>query len=283
MMRTHPAVIVDDHVGHNPYYEPPEIRLNDATESLRNAGRRVEWWIERLTQGQALEEEQSQLARQSQLLARRLMEVQDAERRHLARELHDEIGQLLTTLRLLLRPGDPSVPESTANRLAQARSIIDELLEKVRSLSFDLLPAVLEHLGLLPALVALVQRYAEQTGLLVDFQHTDLMRRFSAGVETSAYRLIQEALTNVARHAGVAGVKVRVWIEGNHLHLLVEDRGLGFDSQLQLSEPKSVGLLGMMERVKLQGGTLRISARPGAGTLILASLPVEPPDAGSRP
>jgi signal transduction histidine kinase len=205
---------------------------------------------------------------------RRLLEVQEAERRHLASELHDEIGQLLTGLRLLLNlNGDLSI-DAIKIRIEQARSVVDDLLVAVRRLSFDLRPADLDQFGLLPALLGLFERYTAQTGIMVDFKHRDIDRRFESKVETAAYRVVQQALTNTAQHAGVAGVTVRLWAEANKLQLQVEDRGRGFDPETVMKVTRSSGLFGMSERTSLVGGRLIIDSAPGKGTTITAELPV---------
>jgi signal transduction histidine kinase len=215
---------------------------------------------------------EAQLALRSQVSIR-LMEVQETERRHLARELHDEIGQLLTGLRLMLRlNGDSDKPLET--RLEQARTTVDDLLGRVRGLSFDLRPTDLDDLGLLPALLALFERYTAQTGVVVSFKHQGMERRFAPDVETGAYRIVQEALTNVARHACVTEVTVRVWADAEKLNLQVEDRGCGFDPEAVLKGPRSSGLVGMQERSRLLRGRLTIESAPGSGTTISAELPL---------
>ena len=209
-----------------------------------------------------------------QAVSSRLLEVQEAERRHLARELHDEVGQVLTGLRLLLKlNGDASI-DTIKGRFYQARSIVDDLFGTVRRLSFDLRPADLDQFGLLPALLALFERYTSQTGILVDFKHRDVDRRFESKVETAAYRVVQQALTNTAQHAGVAGVTVRLWAEANKLHLQVEDRGRGFDPEIVMKVTRSSGLFGMSERTSLVGGRMTIDSTPGEGTTITAELPL---------
>jgi PAS domain S-box-containing protein len=210
-----------------------------------------------------------------QTLSRRLLEVQETERRHLARELHDEIGQLLTALRLLLRLNGDSPSEASENRFAQARSIIDDLISRIRGLSFDLRPADLDQLGLLAALLALFERYTAQTGILVNFKHQGVDRRFPAEVEISAYRVVQEALTNVARHADVSGVDVHVWGDAATLNLQIGDRGSGFDPDAVLKPLRSGGLIGMRERIMLLGGHLSIESSVGAGTTITSELPLD--------
>jgi PAS domain S-box-containing protein len=209
-----------------------------------------------------------------QAVSSRLLEVQEAERRHLARELHDEVGQMLTGLRLLLKLNGDSSVDKIKGRFDQARSIVDDLFGTVRRLSFDLRPADLDQFGLLPALLALFERYTSQTGILVDFKHRDVDRRFESKVETAAYRVVQQALTNAAQHAGVAGVTVRLWAEANKLHLEVEDRGRGFDPEIVMKVTRSSGLFGMSERTSLVGGRMTIDSTPGEGTTITAELPL---------
>jgi signal transduction histidine kinase len=209
-----------------------------------------------------------------QSVSGRLLEVQESERRHLASELHDEIGQQLTGLRLLLKLNRDASVDAIKSRFEQAQGIVDDLLAAVRRLSFDLRPADLDQFGLLPALLGLFERYTAQTGILVDFKHRGIDRRLVPTIETAAYRVVQEALTNAARHAGVAGVTVRFWIDESKLNLQVDDRGRGFDPDVVLKEAKSSGLFGMSERVNLVGGRMNIESIPGSGTTISVELPV---------
>jgi signal transduction histidine kinase len=156
----------------------------------------------------------------------------------------------------------------------QARDIVDELLERIRSMSFDLRPAALDELGLLPALLALLESYTQRTGVVVNFRHQGLEGRFEPEVESAAYRIVQEALTNVARHAGVGDVTVRAWSSADTLGLRVEDRGRGFDPKVTSVTSKSAGLSGMRERVLLLDGRLAIESGPSMGTQITAELPI---------
>ena len=117
--------------------------------------------------------------------------------------------------------------------LEQARGIVNDLLGRVRSLSFDLRPAALDQFGLLPALLALFERFTDQTGVQVEFKHEGIEGRFPPEVETTAYRIVQEALTNIARHAGVGTATVRVWSAAESLGLQIEDRGRGFHPEVR--------------------------------------------------
>ena len=206
-------------------------------------------------------------------LSGRLMEVQEAERRHLARELHDEIGQLLTGLRLTLDLPEPPSPALT-ERLEQARGLVEELLDRVRALSLDLRPSILDDLGLLPALLGHVERYTSQTKVQVRLEHHGLDRRFDPETETAAYRIVQEALTNVARHSGVDEVTVRLWATHDVLGVQVEDHGKGFDPDTVLGNGGSGGLAGLQERAVLLNGHLTVETRPGTGVRLTAEMPL---------
>lgn len=209
-----------------------------------------------------------------QALSHKLMEVQESERRAIARELHDEIGQVLTGLKLSLEMAGRLPQEPARESLNGALSLANDLISRVRKLSLDLRPAVLDDLGLLPALLWHFERYTKQTGVQVDFKCQGLEgRRFDPGIETAACRIIQEALTNVARHARTKAVDVRVWVDDTTLDLHVEDRGAGFDAQV-LGGMSSSGLLGMQERASILGGVFTIDTNPGGGTHLAAELPL---------
>jgi PAS domain S-box-containing protein len=207
-------------------------------------------------------------------LSRRLLDVQEAERRHIARELHDEIGQALTGLTLLLEMIKRLPPEAIRSQLDEAQSLAAALMDRVHNLSLDLRPTMLDDLGLLPALLSHVARYTEQTGVQVIFEHEGVDRRFGADIETAAYRIVQEALTNVARHAGVAEAAVRLWADQHNLRVQVEDRGAGFDPEAAAAARTTLGLDGMRERATLVGGQFTVEAAPGSGALLTAELPV---------
>ncbi len=244
-------------------------------ESLRRSAAELEQRVQARTAAlikanQDLETSKDRL----QALSRRLVEVQEAERQTIARELHDEVGQLLTGLNLSLEmlgrvPAD-RVPAS----LEQARSIVDEIMQQVRELSLTLRPPMLDDLGLLPALLWHIERYSAQTGIQVDFKYSGLERRFLPEVEIAVYRIIQEALTNVARYARVNTVIVRLWTQAHQLELQIEDQGQGFDPEAALQKHESSGLSGLHERAHLLGGQLLIDSTPGRGSCIVAQLPL---------
>ncbi len=211
-----------------------------------------------------------------QVLSARLIEVQEAERRHIARELHDEIGQLLTGLKLLIEAGTLTHDVTRVHAtLKEAQALVNELMNRVRNLSLGLRPMSLDDLGLVPALRWHFERYIAQTGVQVVFKHVGIEgRRFAPQVETTVYRVVQEALTNVARHANVDNVTVRLWADEETMEVQIEDLGSGFDPNAVLSGGTSGGLSGMYERVALLGGRLTIESRPGAGTRVTADIPL---------
>ncbi len=212
---------------------------------------------------------------QLESLSHRLLEVQEEERRHIARELHDEIGQGLTGLKLALGAVERSPIETARIRLSELHKWVDDLLAQVRDLSLDLRPGMLDDLGLLPALLWLSGRYSSQTPVRVSVEHSGLDRRFPPEVETAAYRIVQEALTNVARHAGVAQVTVRVWADAAAVNVQVADQGAGFDPEQASANGATSGLRGMRERCVLLGGHITVESAHGAGTRLSAELPID--------
>ncbi|PDV97426.1 PAS domain S-box protein [Candidatus Chloroploca asiatica] len=212
-------------------------------------------------------------------LSERLVAVQETERAHLARELHDEIGQMLTSLSLALTVSDRMPVEMLRERIAQVQRQVNQLTTQVRTLSLNLRPAMLDDLGLLPALVWFTRRYGDQTGIQVQLQHAGLDQQvITPSVGATAYRVVQEALTNVARHAKVTRALVQVWATDAILAVQVMDEGVGFDVELALTAYSSSGLIGMQERVRLAGGYLTVESTPGEGVRVLAEIPLTPPE-----
>jgi len=207
-------------------------------------------------------------------LSRRLLDVQETDRHHLATELHDEIGQILTGLNLTLEMTARLPFEEARTKLEKAQLLVNDLIKRVRGLSLDLRPSMLDDLGLLPTLLWHLDRYTSTTGVEVNFNHHGIEgKRFQPQVETAAYRIVQEALTNVARHARVTQATVHVGCMADTLILEIQDDGAGFDSETAIRAGNSIGLTGMRERTILLGGALNIDSTPGSGTCIIAQLP----------
>jgi signal transduction histidine kinase len=205
-----------------------------------------------------------------------LVEAQESERRQIARELHDEIGQILTGLKLTLEATARLEPDAFRARLSDAQAQIHELMVRVNDLSLNLRPAMLDDLGLVPTLLWHFDRYTAQTKVRVTFEHTGVdERRFAPTVETAAFRIVQESLTNVARHSGATEATVRLWRTDNMMGVQVEDVGAGFDPRAA-AVAYSSGLSGMRERAAFLDGDLTIDSSPGAGTRVTCELPVAP-------
>ncbi len=222
-------------------------------------------------------------------LSHQLLTVQEEERRKIARELHDEVGQLLTGLKLLIgRTVHDAQPElglrETARfRLEEITHIVDQLIGRIRDLSMNLRPPMLDEIGLGPALLWYFERYTARTAVRVQFRQAGANNRLAPAVEIAAFRIIQEALTNVARHAHAAEVEVTVNATQRKLKLRVEDKGAGFD-QASVPAGQTAGLTGMKERALLLGGQCTIDTTPGSGTCLTAELPIrenEDPGFGS--
>jgi PAS domain S-box-containing protein len=205
--------------------------------------------------------------------SRRLVGAQESEGRRIAHELHDEIGQALTGLKMTLEDHDQLPARPGDARLARASALTAELLRRVQDLSLDLRPAMLDDLGLRPALVSLVERYSAQTGVEVALACAGLETRLDSHVETAAFRIVQEALTNVARHAGVKHAAVECSVAEHALTVQVSDKGVGFDVDA-VPVGASSGLVGMEERARSTGGQLWIWSAPGRGSTVVAELPV---------
>jgi signal transduction histidine kinase len=203
---------------------------------------------------------------------RRSIEASEAERGRWARELHDETLQQLAGLRVLLsgarRSGDR---ERIAATLDGAIDTITAGIADLRGLIADLRPAALDELGLEAALRTLVARVAEQSGVTIDLQVDLADARHLADIESAGYRLVQEALTNVVKHADARRVAVRVHDDGDRLEIVVRDdgRGIGADAR----PGGGFGLVGMRERIALVHGTLDIDSAAGAGTTVRARIP----------
>jgi signal transduction histidine kinase len=166
---------------------------------------------------------------QLRALSRRLVEVQENERRIIARELHDEVGQSLTALKMLVAQAMRGQQSGTQAALSEAFSVVSDLMKQVRDMSLDLRPSMLDDLGLLPALLWQFQRFSGQTGIKLNFQHSGLEQILPPEINTAVFRVVQEAMTNIVRHAGVSEANVDVTVRDGTLSILVQDKGRGFN------------------------------------------------------
>lgn len=215
-------------------------------------------------------------SRQLQTLSRRILDAQEAERRRLARDLHDELGQALTAIKINLQARDRLKGQSPAELDAENIELIESAIQQVRQLALALRPSMLDDLGLLPALRWIADQAAERGGFSVqlgaDFPDT----RLAAVIETVCFRIVQETLTNIARHAQAKRVAIELRHDGDTLLMTVQDDGRGFDvaaAHARATAGDSFGMLGMQERAELVGGKLEIESAPGQGTVVRARFP----------
>ena len=217
------------------------------------------------------------VAVQLRALTNQMVKVQEAERLHIARELHDEIGQVLTGLQLTLESGKRLASDGVRSRIDEAQELVNGLIGRIRELALDLRPAMLDDLGLLATLRWYFERYTTQTNVEVQFAPAEPDERFRPEVETAVYRIIQESLTNVARHAGASQASVRLWTDTGTIGVEIKDRGTGFNTAGIPKNGASTGLLGMRERATLLGGHFEVASAPGTGSTVTALLPLGGP------
>lgn len=212
-----------------------------------------------------------------EVLSHKLIEAQEEERSHLARELHDEIGPVLTTVNLTLEAVRARVGPDVAERLDESRRVVDRAIEQVRSLSLDLRPASLDLLGLEPALRSYLARQAAHAGLALAFTSSLGARRLPPALETVCFRVVQEAATNVLRHARATRLQVDLRRSGAEVRVTIRDDGAGFDvaaARERVLRGEGFGLVGMRERVQLFGGRFEVDSAIGGGTTIEVYVPV---------
>lgn len=209
-----------------------------------------------------------------QYLSRRLVEVQENQLRYVAQELHDEVGQVLTSLILALQSIDKTADQPDAVRagIVEMGKVLDNVMEDLHRLSMDLHPASLDHLGLEAALRQHLESIQEKFGLETKFEMTKINGRLPANLEITLYRIVQEALTNVIRHARASRADVLIQQRKENLILIVEDNGVGFDPAIAMRGER-FGLFGIRERAEMLGGELIIESGDGRGTTIMVEVP----------
>lgn len=200
------------------------------------------------------------------------------------RDLHDTVGQTLVALTLAVQAvrTTPDVPPAALARLEQVQRLADELGRQLHDLAMRLRPTALDDLGLEAAVRQLVDDWSARTGVAAVYQPSGMTERFPPEVETALYRVVQEALTNAAKHARPTRVGVVLGRNGGHAVAIVEDDGCGFDPMVVTPPPGGrdrLGLLGMRERLALVGGTLEVESEPTVGTTVYARVPLIADDA----
>lgn len=221
----------------------------------------------------ALERHSQAIETELRQLSGQLRTAQEDERKYLSRELHDQVGQMLTGLRMELaglarRQADPDF----ADRIAHAKSIVERTLRMVRDIAMLLRPSMLDDLGLAPAVAWQVKEFERSTGIAAEADVDTVVDRLPERYRTCLYRVVQEALTNCARHARAQKVRVAVKTDAESVVAIVADDGAGFDSTS--AKAHGLGLLGMGERVRELGGHFTIASSPGRGTQVQARIPL---------
>ncbi|MBI5304768.1 MAG: GAF domain-containing protein [Chloroflexi bacterium] len=210
-----------------------------------------------------------------ELLSRRLVEVQETERRYIARELHDEAGQLLAGLKLGLRvlERESGASKPLVRQVAELRRVVDEVLANLHRLAMHLRPATLDQLGLVAAMREHVEEVSAKYALAIEFETVGMeSARLPSTTETALYRIVQEALTNIIRHARATRVQIILERRDDCVRATVDDDGCGFDVQ-EATQRGRLGLLGMKERVDMLGGKLTVESEPGEGTTLIIEVP----------
>ncbi|MGA2963578.1 MAG: GAF domain-containing sensor histidine kinase [Candidatus Korobacteraceae bacterium] len=248
----------------------PYVWLPTERELLRAIADRSALAINRAEMTDALREREMRIAE----LSGHLLKVQEEERKHISRELHDETGQALMVIRLYLSMLDKAVTTRTAKaKIQELLEVVDRTIEGIRRIIGRLSPLVLQELGLIAAIRKEAKDLSKSSGINARVAVSDDVGRVAPEVETAIYRVVQESLHNVAKHSNAHVVTIEMHRADNHLRLRIEDDGMGIVNVPNSQRP-TFGLAGMRERISTLGGTLRVESRKGKGTKILVSVPV---------
>lgn len=264
--RTHRAAVAR-RKGRWKTVEAPELKR--AKEQTRRLGEKLKQCL--AERGRELQAANQRMHIFSQLL----FQVQEKDRRRLAHEFHDEIGQALTAAKLNLLAVTRTADAVVAARIQETVQILDQLLRDVRQISLDLRPSLLDDLGLIPALRSLLDQQARRAGLEERFSADNLPVNLASETQTTCFRIAQEATTNILRHAHAHSMALELRVLRGQLRLKISDDGVGLDlKKMERRRPESFGLLGIKERAVLAGGYAQIISAPGKGTTIDVHLPL---------
>ena len=250
-----------------------EQGLLEKNRELEEANRALQ---EEVHERKQAEEQLKQTNAQLRQLSARLQSIREEERTRIAREIHDVLGQQLTVLKLDIAWLHKRLPgEAFTERTAVLLSAVDETLQSVRKLATELRPGVLDDLGLIAAIEWQCREFEARTGIRCSM-HTHIHDlACTHEISTAVFRIFQETLTNIMRHARASAIRISISIDDDILVLKVNDNGRGI-TQEEISNSRSLGLLGMRERISGVGGELRISGEPGRGTMVKLTIPLEP-------
>jgi len=224
-------------------------------------------------------EKSRRMQEELRLLSRRLLSVQEEERKRISRELHDVVAQALTGINLrlaTLKSRTTASAKDLQEKIATTQLLVEKSVEIVHGFARSLRPTVLDDLGLVPALKSYFLAQREETGLAIHLTTFPAVEKLSSGVKTALYRIVQESLSNVARHAEATRVTVKISDRGSRIGMQIQDNGRGFQlDKLDTTAIGQLGLLGMKERAEMFEGTLKIQSAPGKGTTVRVEIPHE--------
>lgn len=268
MLEAHPLAAIGTAVYDNFYHMPPrEVPAPAPGEVKLNS------WIEHLR-----EHQRSQ--RQIRTLTRKLMQTQEDERRLISRELHDRVGQDLSTIRISLETlfdGQPAAAAGIRSKAAAMSKLLDRSIRAVRDLAYDLRPPGLDEMGIVPAMATVCDEFSEKTGIRVQFRAAGIEKlKLDVDVQINLYRMLQEGLNNIDKHAEATEAAVKLTAAHPSILLRIEDNGKGFDVEKRAREidsEKRMGLRSLQERTELLGGIMIVTSTPGRGTRILIKFP----------
>ena len=273
--------IYDDHSSRHLHIQVNPLHLA-RREEFDDSGSFAAVIIHDITERKRAEQERERLLKevrngreQLQVLSRRLLDIQEGERRYIARELHDDIGQDLTAVKINLQAVQ-RLSDSALPYVEDSVAIVERTLQQVRNLSLELRPSMLDDLGLIPALRWYIGRTAQRVGFETEFSNQLGDARLPAEIETTCFRITQAALTNTVRHAQASRVLVKLGIHDGEIQLTIRDNGIGFDvdaARRRANQGVSLGILSMEERVLLAGGRIEIESALGHGTEVRVYFP----------
>jgi len=220
-----------------------------------------------------------QREKELEILSGARVQAQEDERRRIAREIHDGLGQMLTAIKFNLEILEDmiTVGKDERERITDMKNLLDSVMKEAREISYNLMPSVLEDFGLAPALQLLSEQFANRTNVKVNFQAHGIADRLASNLEISLYRIVQESLNNVSKHAEATEVNLQIIRHSNGIRLVIEDNGRGITTQpdiIRATSQGGMGLAGMRERASSFGGSLTIDSTPNNGTLIAVEVPL---------
>jgi signal transduction histidine kinase len=271
MIIVHPLVVIGDRICRNPYYVAPERYLSPDWPLHE-----IDWMVENLQQLQLAQDDLRAAEESYRLLTHRLVELQETERRDIARELHDRVGQTLTAMRINIDMIRTRLGERDdaliRSRNDDSLELIESAFKAVENVMYELRPPMIDEYGLIAPLQWYAKKFTDRTAIRVEVRG-DENWRCGPEVELALFRIAQEALNNVARHAQARHVVIELRQADPHIVLTIEDDGVGFDREADRTEMTGYGLITMRERTEALGGTFEAQSEKGKGTRITVTVP----------